>query len=108
MLPFTVVFLVLESGGGGLGLLVLGLPVFVAVLILFTKPVSARARTAHCILPVLCVVPLFLSLALGRLPRRSWVISPSIDPALARFSDETHFAFRVRRLPACATVPMDE
>ena len=71
ILPFAIMFLILRSKKNKLNLLMLNLPMFITMLVLFAGPISTHTEATRYVLPMLYIIPLFLSLTLKHLPEES-------------------------------------
>lgn len=67
ILPCAIMFLILRSKKNKLNLLMLNLPMFITMLVLFAGPISTHTEATRYVLPMLYVIPLFLSLTLKHL-----------------------------------------
>lgn len=67
ILPCAIMFLILRSKKNKLNLLMLNLPMFVTMLVLFAGPISTHTEATRYVLPMLYIIPLFLSLTLKHL-----------------------------------------
>lgn len=67
ILPFAIMFLILRSKKNKLNLLMLNLPMFITMLVLFAGPISTHTEATRYVLPMLYIIPLFLSLTLKHL-----------------------------------------
>ena len=67
ILPFAIMFLILRSKKNKLNLLMLNLPIFITMLVLFAGPISTHTEATRYVLPMLYIIPLFLSLTLKHL-----------------------------------------
>ena len=67
ILPCAIMFLILRSKKNKLNLLMLNLPMFITMLVLFAGPISTHTEAARYVLPMLYIIPLFLSLTLKHL-----------------------------------------
>lgn len=67
ILPFAIMFLILRSKKNKLNLLILNLPMFITMLVLFAGPISTHTEATRYVLPMLYIIPLFLSLTLKHL-----------------------------------------
>lgn len=67
ILPCAIMFLILRSKKNKLNLLMLNLPMFITMLVLFAGPISTRTEATRYVLPMLYIIPLFLSLTLKHL-----------------------------------------
>lgn len=64
ILPCAIMFLILRSKKNKLNLLMLNLPMFITMLVLFAGPISTHTEATRYVLPMLYIIPLFLSLTL--------------------------------------------
>ena len=71
ILPCAIMFLILRSKKNKLNLLMLNLPMFITMLVLFAGPISTHTEATRYVLPMLYIIPLFLSLTLKHLPEES-------------------------------------
>ena len=69
ILPCAIMFLILRSKKNKLNLLMLNLPMFITMLVLFAGPISTHTEATRYVLPMLYIIPLFLSLTLKHLSR---------------------------------------
>ena len=67
ILPCAIMFLILRSRKNKLNLLMLNLPMFITMLVLFAGPISTHTEATRYVLPMLYIIPLFLSLTLKHL-----------------------------------------
>lgn len=67
ILPCAIMFLILRSKKNKLNLLMLNLPMFITMLVLFAGPISTHTEATRYVLPMLYIIPLFLSLTLKHL-----------------------------------------
>ena len=67
ILPFAIMFLILRSKKNKLNLLMLNLPIFITMLVLFAGPISTHTEATRYVLPMLYIIPLFLPLTLKHL-----------------------------------------
>lgn len=67
ILPCAIMFLILRSKKNKLNLLMLNLPIFITMLVLFAGPISTHTEATRYVLPMLYIIPLFLSLTLKHL-----------------------------------------
>lgn len=67
ILPCAIMFLILRSKKNNLNLLMLNLPMFITMLVLFAGPISTHTEATRYVLPMLYIIPLFLSLTLKHL-----------------------------------------
>lgn len=67
ILPCAIMFLILRSKKNKLNLLMLNLPMFITMLVLFDGPISTHTEATRYVLPMLYIIPLFLSLTLKHL-----------------------------------------
>lgn len=67
ILPCAIMFLILRSKKNKLNLLMLNLPMFITMLVLFAGPISTHTEATRYVLPMLYIIPLFLSLTLKQL-----------------------------------------
>lgn len=67
ILPCVIMFLILRSKKNKLNLLMLNLPMFITMLVLFAGPISTHTEATRYVLPMLYIIPLFLSLTLKHL-----------------------------------------
>lgn len=67
ILPCAIMFLILSSKKNKLNLLMLNLPMFITMLVLFAGPISTHTEATRYVLPMLYIIPLFLSLTLKHL-----------------------------------------
>lgn len=67
ILPCAIMFLILRSKKNKLNLLMLNLPMFITMLVLFAGPISTHTEATRYVLPMLYIIPLFLSLTLKNL-----------------------------------------
>lgn len=67
ILPCAIMFLILRSKKNKLDLLMLNLPMFITMLVLFAGPISTHTEATRYVLPMLYIIPLFLSLTLKHL-----------------------------------------
>lgn len=67
ILPCAIMFLILRSKKNKLNLLMLNLPMFITMLVLFAGPISTHTEATRYVLPMLYTIPLFLSLTLKHL-----------------------------------------
>lgn len=67
ILPCAITFLILRSKKNKLNLLMLNLPMFITMLVLFAGPISTHTEATRYVLPMLYIIPLFLSLTLKHL-----------------------------------------
>lgn len=67
ILPCAIMFLILRSKKNKLNLLMLNLPMFITMLVLFAGPISTHTEATRYVLPMLYIIPLFLSLTLEHL-----------------------------------------
>lgn len=67
ILPCAIMFLILGSKKNKLNLLMLNLPMFITMLVLFAGPISTHTEATRYVLPMLYIIPLFLSLTLKHL-----------------------------------------
>lgn len=71
ILPCAIMFLILRSKKNKLNLLMLNLPMFITMLVLFAGPISTHTEATRYVLPMLYIIPLFLSLTLKFKPEES-------------------------------------
>ena len=67
ILPCVIMFLILRFKKNKLNLLMLNLPMFITMLVLFAGPISTLTEATRYVLPMLYIIPLFLSLTLKHL-----------------------------------------
>ncbi|TCD88096.1 hypothetical protein MCC10011_1718 [Bifidobacterium longum subsp. longum] len=67
ILPCAIMFLILRAKKNKLNLLMLNLPMFITMLVLFAGPISTHTEATRYVLPMLYIIPLFLSLTLKHL-----------------------------------------
>lgn len=67
ILPCAIMFLILRFKKNKLNLLMLNLPMFITMLVLFAGPISTHTEATRYVLPMLYIIPLFLSLTLKHL-----------------------------------------
>ena len=67
ILPCAIMFLILRSKKNKLNLLMLNLPMFITMLVLFAGPISTHTEATRYVLPMLYIIPLLLSLTLKHL-----------------------------------------
>lgn len=106
ILPCAIMFLILRSKKNKLNLLMLNLPMFITMLVLFAGPISTHTEATRYVLPMLYIIPLFLSLTLKHLSLKNPKSSPDASPTLTHFDSRARFTFEMHHLPAYTAMPV--